>query len=101
MPYGLVKKAAESRSSVGEIHDQGRPGEEDSNSPDPTTKIKATCRSLDARVVKSRNRRRGTDNQIVRSSAPVPVKSSESTTRQSSQTARVPGDGRKINEQKD
>ncbi|GFY70890.1 hypothetical protein TNIN_200431 [Trichonephila inaurata madagascariensis] len=71
-PYNLrprVKKAAESKSSRGEMHDQGRPllsrGRR-FQQPRPTTRIQATGSSLDTRVVKSRNRSLGVDNQVGR-----------------------------------
>ncbi|GFX10521.1 retrovirus-related Pol polyprotein from transposon 297 [Trichonephila clavipes] len=46
--------------------DQSGPEEGDFKSLDPTTKIQAISSSLDARVVKSRNRIQGADNQVVR-----------------------------------
>ncbi|GFY77228.1 hypothetical protein TNIN_283731 [Trichonephila inaurata madagascariensis] len=62
-----VKKAAESRSSRCMTKgDQSGSEEEDSKSPVPTTRIQATGSSLNAGVVKSRNRSRGADNQAVR-----------------------------------
>ncbi|GFW05207.1 hypothetical protein TNCV_2904971 [Trichonephila clavipes] len=62
---GVIKKAAESRSSRGEMHDQRGPvrskGRRFQNL---TTKIRDISSSLDARVVKSRNRSQGANQSI-------------------------------------